>query len=100
MRKQIFAAATMRRPVATANPRQDHETIVKLALRIASAVEQAKMSRASASRLSYPSQMSIEFEKWASSLDSDVCQLCIEMQRACNGDLGPFPSDSWSHLNG
>jgi hypothetical protein len=142
MRKQIFATATMRRSIKTANdqaaheancrayaeagrttngneaqedPRLtaylarqggkpeakvDHAIIVKLALRIANATEQARLSRATASRLDYPSAQGAAFEQWASSLDSDVCQLCIEMQRACRGEVGPFPSDSWSHLNG
>jgi hypothetical protein len=100
MRKQIFATAAMRRPIATADPREvNHAVIVKLALRIANATEQARLSRATASRMDYPSAQSKAFESWASSLDSDVCQLCIEMQRACRGEVGPFPSDSWSHLN-
>ena len=99
VRKPTSAAATMQRPVATANAKPDHETIVKLALRIASAIDQGNHRRYVASRLSKPSPMAEQFERAASSLDDDVCQLCVEMQRACNGEPGPFPSDSWSHLD-
>lgn len=99
MRKPTASTATMRRPVATANPRPNHATIVKLALRIADAINQANHRRYVASRLSKPSPYADNLEREASSLEDDVCQLCGEMKRACVGDPGPFPSDSWKHLN-
>lgn len=120
MRKQIFATATMRRPrfktqaealaayeantgrSTKRSERQpaeaDHDIIVKLALRIARATAYANDARMLAERRPAPWRESLQQE--ASSLDSDVCQLCVEMQRACRGETGPFPSDSWSHLNG
>lgn len=126
MRKQIFATAAMRRPIRTENdqagheancrayatadkPKVDHDIIVKLALRIAIASGAAQIHRERAARFgeldpeAHPTldlrRGVIDLEQQASSLDSDICQLCVEMQRACRGEVGPFPSDSWSHLN-
>lgn len=117
MRKQIFATATMRRPrfktqaeaeaAYEANKqfdaaRSNHDIIVKLALRIARAERFAKEARSTARTwrtMGTSPTLADEYEYQASRCDSDVCQLCVEMQRACRGEVGPFPSDSWSHLN-
>ena len=70
----------------------DHAAIVRHALKIAAQDVKAKSLRLMASYAHTPGARE-RYEIRASHLDDDICQLCVEMQRICNGESGPFPSE-------
>ena len=66
----------------------DHHQIVALAVMIAKKDNQAAHLREAASYATKPLPKQ-DYEREASSLDDDICQLCIEMQRLCRGTDAP-----------
>ena len=69
----------------------NHESIVTLACRIAAEDQRGRGFRMRAQTLRRGSMQSNErdadiFETEASRSDEDICQLCVQMQRLCNGD--------------
>lgn len=64
----------------------DHNQIVALAARIAQANDEARTLR----RLAAPmfvrfsnSSLAVDYARRASSIDDDICQLCVEMRLLC-----------------
>ena len=72
----------------------DHAAIVRHALKIAAQDVKAKYLRLLAS-FSQSTGARQRYEIRASHHDDNICALCVEMQRICNGESGPFPSDTW-----
>lgn len=72
--------------------RQTNAQIVALSVRIAEHAALAASYRVIAAGMDKGSVARQDQEQMASSVDSDICQLCVEMNQLCRRPYGPSPS--------